>query len=71
MGNKRQIKITITPAGEMKVNNEGNPGEKQILDELAELAQLLNGDSKGFEVEKHVHSHGGHNHTHQHVGGKG
>lgn len=67
---KRQVKILITPQGEIKVDNAGNPDERRILDELAELAQILNGDSKGFEVEKHVHTHGGHAHTHTHVGGK-
>lgn len=67
---KRQIKITITPSGEMKINNAGNPDEGRILDELKELAELLNGDGAGFQVEKHTHTHGGHNHTHQHVGGK-
>ena len=66
---KRQIRIQILPTGEMKVDNAGNPGEQQILDELAELAQLLNGEKKGFKIEKHVHSHGGHNHTHQHAKG--
>ena len=71
MANKRQIRIEITPTGEMKVDNAGNPDEKQILDELAELAELLNGDKTGFKVEKHVHTHGAHSHTHQHVGGKG
>lgn len=67
---KRQIKITITPQGQLKIDNAGNPDEKRILDELAELAELLTGDKKGFQVEQHVHSHGGHNHTHQHIGGK-
>ena len=67
---KRQVKILITPQGEIKVDNAGNPDERRILDELAELAQILNGDSTGFEVEKHVHTHGGHAHTHTHVGGK-
>lgn len=67
---KRQIRIEITPAGEMKIDNAGNPDEQRILDELGELAQLLNGDGKGFKVEKHVHTHGGHAHTHVHVGGK-
>lgn len=67
---KRQIKVQILPDGEMKINNAGNPDEKRILDELAELAQLLSGDKKAFEVEKHVHTHGGHAHTHQHVGGQ-
>jgi hypothetical protein len=68
---KRQVRIEITPDGEIKVDNQGNPGERQILDELAELAAILNGDNAGFKVEKHTHSHGGHSHTHQHVGGKG
>ena len=70
MATKRQIRIEITPEGEMKVDNAGNPDEKKILDELAELAELLNGDKTGFKVEKHTHSHGAHSHTHQHVGGK-
>ena len=68
---KRQIKVTISPNGEIDINNENNPGEKQILDELAELAELLNGEKTGFKVEKHTHTHGAHTHTHQHVGGKG
>ena len=67
---KRQIKITISPNGEIEVNNENNPDEQKILEELGELAELLNGDGKGFKVEKHVHTHGAHGHTHIHVGGK-
>lgn len=66
---KRQIRVTILPTGEMKIDNTGNPDEQRILAELGELAELLTGDKKGLEVEQHVHSHGGHNHTHQHVGG--
>jgi len=68
---KRQIKITISETGEMSIDNAGNPDEAKILDELGELAQLLNGDKGGFKVEKHVHTRGGHSHTHVHVGGKG
>lgn len=67
---KRRIKVEILPNGELKFDNSGNPDEKRIVDELAELAELLNGDGKGFEVEKHVHKHGAHTHTHQHVDGK-
>ena len=67
---KRQIRIQIEPDGTMKIDNAGNPDENRILEELGELAELLNGDGKGFKVEKHVHAHGGHSHTHTHVGGK-
>ena len=68
---KRQIKIEILPDGTMNIDNAGNPDEKRILDELSELAELLNGDKAGFKVEKHVHTHGGHANVHQHVGGRG
>ena len=67
---KRQIRLQITEEGIIKVDNAGNPDEKRILDELGELARLLNGDEKDFKVEKHVHTHGGHSHTHITVGGK-
>ncbi len=67
---KRQIKVTINPDATIKVDNAGNPDEQKILAELSELSQLLNGDKKGFEIEKHVHTHGGHNHSHITVGGK-
>jgi hypothetical protein len=61
---KRQIKIDISEEGEISIDNAGNPNEKQILDELAELAEIANGNKDGFKIEKHVHSHGGHNHSH-------
>lgn len=67
---KRQIRVEITEEGEVKIDNAGNPGEQQILDELAEVAEFLNGNKGGFKVEKHTHTHGGHSHTHVHVGGK-
>ena len=67
---KRQVRVKIMPDGEIKINNAGNPNEKQILDELAELAALATGDKKAFVIEKHEHTHGGHGQTHQHVGGK-
>lgn len=54
---KRQIKIKILPNGEIKVNNAGNPDAERITKELEELSAVLNGSSKGFEVEKHVHTH--------------
>jgi len=60
---KKQIIIEIAADGSLKVNNTKNPGtEKAILEELAELAELLSGDPKAFVVEKHEHSHA-HNHT--------
>jgi hypothetical protein len=72
---KRQIKVTITPEGELKFNNAGNPDEQRILKELASIAELISGDPTGFVVESHVHSHGhGHEHYHEdehvHVGGE-
>lgn len=70
MANKRQIRVEITPEGEIKIDNAGNPGEQQILDELAELAAIMTGDKAGFKVEKHTHTHGAHSHIHQHVGGR-
>lgn len=70
MAGKRQIIVEITPTGELKFDNSKNSDEKQILEELGELAEFLTGDKKGFEVEKHTHKHGTHTHTHTHVGGK-
>lgn len=67
---KRQIIVEITGAGELKFDNSKNLDEQKILEELGELAELLNGDGKGFKVEKHVHTHGSHAHTHQHMGKK-
>ncbi len=66
---KRQIKITISPTGDIQVDNAGNPDEQRILDELSELAEFLTGDPEGFQVEQHVHTHG-HEHAvdHQHTG---
>lgn len=67
---KRQIRVTITDEGEIKIDNAGNPDEQKILAELAELAEFVTGDKAGFKVEKHTH--GAHSHTHevQHIGGK-
>ncbi len=62
---KRQIKVQITPDGQLKFDNSKNPDEQRILDELAELAALLNGDPKAVTIEKHV---GGHSHIHTHSG---
>ena len=68
---KRQIKVTIEPDGNIKFNNAGNADEARILKELSELAEILSGNPKAVEVEKHVHSHAtAHDHTHQHTGGK-
>jgi hypothetical protein len=62
---KRVIKVTINQDGTIKINNVGNPDEKRILAELEELAKVLTGESKGFEIEKHVHTHlTAHTHTH-------
>lgn len=64
---KKQITITVTPDGELKVNSTKLPGtEKQILAELAELAELLSGDPGNFVVEKHIH--GAHSHVHADTG---
>lgn len=61
---KKQITVTILPDGRIKFDNTKNPAaEKAILDELAELAELLAGDPQAFEVEKHVG--GAHAHTHE------
>jgi len=62
---KRTIKVQVLPGGEVKINNAGNPDEKRIIAELAELAEMLSGDPKGFKVEQHVHTHG-----HSHVAGE-
>lgn len=66
---KKQIIIEIAPDGSLKVNNTKNLGaEKAILDELAELAELLSGDPKAFVVEKHEAGHAhGHASTEHHV----
>lgn len=53
----RRIKVQIQSDGTLKVDNAGNPDEKRILAELAELAELLNGQANGFKVEAHVHTH--------------
>jgi hypothetical protein len=67
----RKIRIKINEDGSMQVNNAGNPDERRILTELSELAEMLNGSPKGFEVERHVHTHqtahvhsDGHVHSH-------
>jgi hypothetical protein len=62
---KRQIKVQILPGGQVSFNNAGNPDEKRILAELAELAQLISGDAGAFKVEKHEHTLG-----HSHVAGE-
>jgi hypothetical protein len=62
---KRVIKATINPDGTVQINNAGNPDVERILRELGDLAKVLTGDSKGFEIEKHVHTHAtAHEHTH-------
>ena len=66
---KRQIKFEITTEGEIKVDNTGNPDEQKILAELGELAELLNGDEKGYKIEAHKHTHGSHSHVHTHSHG--
>ena len=69
MPGKRQVKITINPDGTIRINNAGNPDEQRILKELEELAAVLSGNPKSFEVEKHVHTHAtAHTHTHTHTG---
>lgn len=57
MPQKRQVKITINPDGAIQINNAGNPDEQRILKELEELAKILTGESQGFKIEKHVHTH--------------
>lgn len=64
---KRQIIVEIDDEGNIVVNNSANPNEQQILKELSELSELLNGDKAGFKVEKHTHTHGGHAHVHVHT----
>ena len=65
MAQKRTVTVTILPDGTIKINNQGNPDEKLILKELGELAKVLTGSDKNFEVEKHVHTHAtAHAHTH-------
>lgn len=67
---KREIRIKIMPNGEIKFDNAGNPDEKRILQELAELSKLLTGDEQGVKIEKHVHTHStSHTHDHTHVDG--
>ncbi len=71
MAYKRTIKVKILPDGTFDVNNAGNPDEARILKELAELAEMANGNKAGFKIEQHVHSHGTahtHYHDHQHTG---
>lgn len=64
MSQKRTITVTILEDGTIKINNAGNPDEKRILKELAELAKVLTGDEKNLEIEKHVHTHAtAHTHT--------
>ncbi len=72
MPDKRQIKVKISADGTISFDNSINSDEQKILKELAELAQLLNGDPQAVKIEKHVHQHGhahGHAHDHIHVGG--
>lgn len=64
---KRQIIVEIDDEGNIVVNNSANPNEQQILKELSELSEILNGDKAGFKVEKHTHTHGGHAHVHVHT----
>lgn len=67
---KRQITVEIDDEGNVLIVNKGNSDESLILKELADMGLALNGDKQGFKVEEHVHTNGGHNHTHIHVGGK-
>ena len=62
---RRQIKVKILENGTLQFNNSGNPDEKRILSELADIARLLTGDPQGFVVEQHVHAHG-HSHDLDH-----
>jgi hypothetical protein len=65
MPQKRQVKITINTDGTIKIDNAGNPDEKRILAELGDLAKVLTGSEKGYEIEKHVHTHAtAHAHSH-------
>lgn len=70
---KKQLTITITPDGDLKLDASKQPGtEQQILDELKELAELVGGDIAALKIEKHVHSHGhahAHHDDHQHARG--
>ena len=63
---RRQIKVKILENGTLQFNNSGNPDEKRILSELADIARLLTGDPQGFVVEQHVHAHG-HSHDLDHA----
>lgn len=68
---KRMVKIKFLPDGTVKINNAGNPDAERIERELAELAAVLTGNQKAYEVEQHVHTHGHshagtHEHTHTH-----
>jgi hypothetical protein len=61
---KKQLKITVTDAGDLKIDASKMPGtSSQILEELKELAELTGGEANALVVEKHVH--GAHTHTHE------
>lgn len=66
---KRQITVEIDEDGNIRIINKGNSDEALILKELADMGLALNGDKQGFKVEEHIHTHGGHNQIHTHVGG--
>ncbi len=70
MAEKRQITVEIDDEGNVRIINKGNSNEALILQELSDMGLALNGDKQGYKVEKHVHTNGGHNHTHIHIGGK-
>ncbi len=64
---KKQLKITVTDTGDLKVDASKMPGtSQQILDELQELAELVGGDFNALVVEQHVHGHGAHSHADAH-----
>lgn len=62
---KKQLKVIVTPLGDLQIDATGMPGtSQQILDELQELAALTGGDVNALVVERHVHGHGAHSHAH-------
>jgi hypothetical protein len=52
---KKQLKITVTDTGDLKIDASQMPGSaSQILDELKDLAELVGGDVNALVVEQRV-----------------
>lgn len=67
---KKQLFITITDLGDLKLDASQMPGtEQEILDLLNAMADEVGGDPAMLKVEQHVHKHehahsGAHVHAH-------